>query len=86
MAVVSILLYVVWFFVLNFTTKGLDNMTFSRMRAIEDALTATFHYKFGIHSYIEYESEESCWLKIRRRFWLWVLVLLIVAWASVLAF
>lgn len=85
MGIVSIALYVVWLFVLNYTTKKLDNMTFSRIRAIEGTLSdeKRLNYDFGIHSYIEDETKTTLWIKIRRRFWVWVLILLFVGWAVI---
>ena len=86
LAAVSMALYVVWFFFLELTTRKLDGMTFSRMRAIEDALTLRFHYKFGIHNYVKYETGKARWLEFRRHCWLVVLILLFAGWASVFYF
>jgi len=88
MGIVSIALFVVWLFVLNYTTKKLDNMTFSRMRAIEQELGEKFGYRFGVHSHIKEETEPKCcketlWINIRRRFWVWILILLSFGWALI---
>ena len=87
MAIVSITLYVLWLFVLNYTSKTLDNMTFSRMRAVEEALSdeKVLGYDFGIHRYIRGETGNRRWIEIRRRFWVWVLILLFIGWALVLS-
>ena len=89
MAIVSIGLYLSWFFILNYTTKKLDNMTFSRMKAIESGLTQRIniqHFNFGIHTYIEQRYHEKKWIEIRRRFWVVVMMLLFTGWGLVFIF
>ena len=87
MCIISMLLYVLWFFVLHNTTKELDNMMFSRIRAIEEALSdeKKLNYDFGIHRYIRGETRNTHWIGIRRRFWVWVLLLLFSGWGLILS-
>jgi len=84
-AIVSILLYILWLFVFHDTTKKLDNMTFSRLRAIEKGLRQRFGYDFGIHTYLKDQVEKTRWIKYRRPFWVWILVLLFIGWGFIVA-
>jgi len=84
----SIFLFISWLYLLHVTTKKLDSVSYSRVRAIEEVLTEYFKYDFGIHSYLrsktrkkKKENEEPVfWLRLRRGFWGFILILLSFSW------
>lgn len=63
MAVASIGLYVLWLFILHYTSKKLDEITYSRIKAIKKALSERIGYEFGIHRYIDKETKSSLWIE-----------------------
>jgi len=83
-ALTSILIFVVWLFVLHHTTKWLDSMAYSRIRALEEAISSHAGYDFGIHSYMygrtHPRNRALRRLRVRRLFWGFVLVSLSIAW------
>jgi hypothetical protein len=83
-ALTSILVFVLWLFVLHATTKKLDSMSYSRARAIEEALSDHFGYDFGVHKYLYSKTKKNCgtvwWLKWRKIFWGLILILLSSVW------
>lgn len=83
-AVTSIFLFILWLFVLHNTTKKLDSMSYSRVRAMEEALSEHFGYDFGIHRYLYSKTKKNCgtvwWLRWRRFFWGFILILLSFVW------
>lgn len=83
----SIGLFSIWLFLLSETAKGLNDLSFVRINAIEAAIKAAIapdsEYEFGIHSFIRKKTLNISvpWLKYRRRiFWYVVLLLLSVSW------
>jgi len=92
-AFASIGLYSIWLFLLYLTSSRLNGLQYSRIRAIEEALTEKLNYDtkklkydFGINSY-NIKKTRRCggkrpalWLRIRRAFWDIVLLLLSIAW------
>lgn len=86
-AVTSILLFVLWLFVLHCTSRELDNLAYSYVKDIEEALSESFGYRFGIHRYLYSKTHKNnktvWWLRVRRFFWGFVLILLSIAWLLV---
>lgn len=80
----SVLLFVLWLFVLHYTTAKLDAMTYPRMRAIEEAMTQHFGYAFGVHLYTYGQMENNGgtfrWVEVRRQFWGIILIALSTFW------
>jgi len=86
----SIGFYCVWLWGIHETARKLNNITYRRLRAIEEALSNHYdhegegheHYRFGIHSYIHAEThnQTSFWLRLRRVFWGVVLLFLSIVW------
>jgi len=83
-ALTSILIFILWLFVLHATTKKLDSMSYSRVRAMEEALSDHFGYDFGIHKYLYSKTKKNCetvwWMRWRKIFWGLILILLSSAW------
>lgn len=83
-ALASILLFIIWLFVLHLTTKELDNMSYPRARDIEEALSKYFEYRFGIHSFLFSKTQKNgkpvWWLDVRRAFWAIILILISSIW------
>jgi len=84
-AITSIAIFILWLLVLQNTSKKLDAMLFVRTRAIEKALTQSYGYDYGIHTYLQTKTKDKCgetiwWLRIRRGFWSYVLFLTSFAW------
>jgi len=82
----SILLYLLWLLTAHRTSKRLDEITYTRIHTIEEALSdKESRYQFGLHSYIwrkthTNEGKTYRWLRIRRMFWGIVLMLISFAW------
>ena len=92
----SILMFVLWLFVLHLTTAKLDSETYPRVRAIEEALTQHFGYAFGVHQYTysvmqkkekkkkkDKKETRKRWALVRRWFWGIILIALSIAWLFV---
>jgi hypothetical protein len=84
-AITSIFLFVIWLFALHNTTKKLNAKSYTRVRSIEQALTKHCGYEFGIHTYIMNKTSNKCgetypWLRFRRGFWGYILLLISLAW------
>jgi hypothetical protein len=83
-AMVSIFVFVAWLYVLHFTTKWLDSIAYSRIRAIEEAISSYSTYNFGIHKYMFKRTHKGKQivrrLQIRRFFWGFIIIILSVAW------
>jgi hypothetical protein len=91
-AVASISLFAIWLFVLHGSTVKLDNLSYMRAKAIEEALSESPRYDFGIHRYMSRETrarekgkenDPVWWLDVRRSFWGFIFILLCVGWALV---
>ena len=80
LAVVSILLLIIWLALMHETTKLLDDMTYLRLRSIENKIAQSVCSPFGIHSYLYGRAEGKWWLRLRRSFWGFILLLLSIAW------
>ena len=85
----SILLFLIWLFVLHETGKVTNKITYDHLKAIERALTRHFQgrredpaYQFGTHLLVcgKTGDQSAGWLRLRRMFWAFVLLLLSVAW------
>lgn len=76
----SIGLYSIWLFVLHYTSKKLDTLSYERIKVIEEVLSKHLGYGFGIHSYISKKTSGELWLFLRRIFWGFVLLLLSFGW------
>lgn len=82
-ALSSIGLYITWMFFLHETAKKLNTISFKRIRAIETAVQRSFGLDFGIHNYNTRETQGQgvWWLRMRRRiFWYVILLLLSLVW------
>jgi len=79
-ALASISLFVLWLTILYFTTKMLDDEGYYRVRAMEEAFTKYYNYEFGIHRYSYALTQHVGWIRIRRGFWGFILILLSIAW------
>jgi len=85
-ALASIALYSIWLLVLNSTSRKLNRLAYSRIKAIERALTK-LGYEFGIHSYNIQKTRTTSerpirWIRLRKTFWGLILLLLSIAWMS----
>jgi hypothetical protein len=94
-ALASIGLFSIWLFALHETGKRLNKITYDRLKAIEKALMMYFDrpiylsedakpsYRFGIHSLVcekTAQAQTDWWLRARRMFWAFVLLLLSLSW------
>jgi len=87
-ALASIGLFSIWLFVLHETGKSINKITYDHLKAIEKALTRYFNenaqpdYRFGIHSLVCEKTGDQIvwWLRMRRMFWAFVLLLLSLSW------
>jgi hypothetical protein len=87
-ALVSIGVFALWLFVVHNSSTILDEITYYKIHAIERALTEYLGYSFGIHTHILDETSPRTdndrhpvwWLKNRRKFWSFVLLLLSFGW------
>jgi len=82
----------IWLFLLHNTGKKINKITYDRIKTIEAVLSDHFKekseeckkvtYEFGIHSYIVRKTHEQrdLWLRGRRSFWGFILLLLSLAW------
>jgi hypothetical protein len=87
----SILLYVIWLFVLHLTTARLDSVAFKRAGAIETAIATHFGYDFGIHEYTLKSMKNKkgrffLWVDTRRGFWGIILIALSASWLIIAMF
>ncbi len=87
----SILLFVIWLFGLHETGKFTNQITYNHLKSIEGAITRKFQgmgdrprYKFGTNLLIceKTEDQSTPWLRIRRMFWAFILLLLSFSWMS----
>lgn len=85
----SIGLFLIWLLALHETGKKENKITYDHLKAIEAALTQHFKgqdgslkYSFGTHYLICRRSsdQKEWWLRGRRMFWAFVLLLLSIAW------
>jgi hypothetical protein len=73
-AFASIGLFSVWIWLLHYTGSKLDDLSYDRIKAIEEALKDRLGYKFGIFSYIfsrtypKNKCKPVLWLRFRRIF------------------
>lgn len=88
-ATVSIVLYAVWLFVFQITTKKIDERSYERIRALEKIISDKINPNpnkynkydvFGIHSFLHTDLEDRSWMPIRRWFWGLILLLLSLCW------
>jgi hypothetical protein len=86
-ALSSILLFVLWLFVLHYTTAKLDSFGYARIRAIEEAITQHYGYDFGIHrfNYTEITPKDKTepWAEIRRYFWGIIMIAFSFSWTII---
>jgi hypothetical protein len=93
LASVSILLFSVWLWAMHYTSVRLNNLSYIRIRAIEEALSGHLTnkatekalsddvtYKFGIHQYLFEKTQRQDWIKFRRWLWGYVSLLLGFGW------
>lgn len=85
----SIGLFAIWLLVLHQTGKRINGMIYRHLKSIEGALTEHFQhqgqalqYSFGTHLLVvEGTTDQSdTWIRIRRMFWAFVLLLLSLSW------
>jgi hypothetical protein len=85
----SVLLFVVWLIGLHETGKVTNQITYNHLKSIEGAITRKFQgsedsprYKFGTNLLIceKTEDQSTPWLRFRRMFWAFVLLLLSFSW------
>jgi len=79
-ALTSIFSFSLWLFFLHYTSVRLDNLSYSRVRTIEEALREKFGYEFGIHWYLHRKIHGDKWISWRRKFWGIIFGLLSFAW------
>lgn len=79
-AAASIFIFVTWLFILYYTTRKLNQISYTRIRAFEDKLNEKVNYGFGIHRFMQ--DKRKCQLKfrIRKCFWSVTLLVLSIAW------
>lgn len=51
-AIASIMLFLLWAFILHYTSRQIDGLSYARMKAIEETLSDPPNYQFGIHSFL----------------------------------
>lgn len=85
----SIGLFSIWLLVLHETGKKINKIAYDHLKSIEAALTLHFTgqdkelmYTFGTHSIVcdKTGDQSAWWLRVRRMFWAFVLLLLSIAW------
>jgi hypothetical protein len=85
-ALASILLYLLWLLTVYRTSRYLDQITYTRIRIIEEAMShEESGYKFGLHSDVwrkthTEEGKTVPWLRLRRAFWSIILLLISFSW------
>lgn len=81
-AAASIFTFTLWLFLIHLMTKKLDDLSYSRVRTMEEALAKMAGYEFGIHRYLLRKTNKTTWIKMRRCFWGFLLILLSIAWLA----
>ncbi len=100
-ALASIVLYLLWAFVLHLTTKNIDDIAYTRIHVLEERIGALakpsqpadgndsevqITYNFGTHKFLQDQLGNKWWMQIRRRFWGFIFVMLCIYWILIAVF
>jgi len=88
-ALASIVLYLLWLFVLHLTTKYIDEIAYIRIHVLEERISElekSKGYKFGVHTFLQEQIKEKVWIKVRRSFWGLLFIMLCGYWILISIF
>jgi len=82
--ILSIGIYTIWLLILHDTTRKIDNLSYPRIRAIEEQINSHIKYGFGVHSFLFSKLYEKDPIELsfflRKIFWGITLLFLSLIW------